>query len=152
MLQNRINNFVSHKFTLETMLYKVKYGSMPWRGTRNNPTDHGQEGQVSVTDSGPELEKIPIRTTVLFGRMNRREPMAKIFDLFKRKERVVDKIKTASHWICDSVPEQLENSLTANKAYKILDLKSDYYVMDDLGNYTLYYLSVPGRFIAKRWF
>ena len=82
--------------------------------------------------------------------------MAKIISLFKNKcqptkdiDEIIEEIpiEQAKHWIPESVIPQLQNCLTANKAYELLYINNDYYIIDDLGNYTAYYLGVPGRFI-----
>ena len=77
--------------------------------------------------------------------------MGKIYNFpIKNKDEIIEELPMdeATHWVPESVIPQLQNAITPNKAYKLLYLKNDYYVVDDLGNYTAYYLTVPGRFIA----
>lgn len=78
--------------------------------------------------------------------------LSKIFNLFKRKEKVVDDIELASHWVPDLVTEQLKNILTLGKAYKLHEgeeYKEEYYFFDDLGKRQSWYGIVPGHYIMK---
>ncbi|MDD4780337.1 MAG: hypothetical protein PHT02_07015 [Tissierellia bacterium] len=78
--------------------------------------------------------------------------MAKIFNLFKRKEKVVDDIEVATHWVCDLVTEPLKNNLTKGKAYELHEgeeYKEEYYFYDDLGKRQSWYDLIPGHYIKK---
>lgn len=73
--------------------------------------------------------------------------MTKVLN-FPTKNNETISLEAATHWVPESVIPELQNALTVNKAYELLYINNDYYVIDDVGNYTAYYLAIPGRFIA----
>jgi hypothetical protein len=74
----------------------------------------------------------------------------------KNKDEIIENeeinIEDYTHWVPDSVPDLLQNCLTAGKAYELIyDSNCDeYYFYDDQCFNTTYYLTVKGHFINKK--
>ena len=58
-------------------------------------------------------------------------------------------IELASHWICRELAPQFTDGLTIGKAYKVLynDLTDEFYMLDDFGSNTVWWIVVAGNFI-----
>lgn len=60
-------------------------------------------------------------------------------------------IEEATHWVPKEMKDFLEGHITINKPYEILydDVRDEYYMLDDLGENTAWWMGIKGYFIKQ---